>query len=173
MDSHEPGASDSDLSEDEISRGKTPSTQELQRRPSERHAFLFRHNLSPSAPDLREFHPLPSQIPFLLDVFLESVNSLIRVVHVPTVTKLVRDLRGSDMTSMTPANEALMFSIYYAAVTAMEEDDVSSVGIECLSCQMVSEPELTTSTFADHRRLWLYQSRSQPQVPSRPRACTC
>jgi hypothetical protein len=48
-----------------------------------------------------------------------------RVVHVPTVTKMIRDLRGRDMTSLTPANETLMFSIYYAAVTSMEEDDVS------------------------------------------------
>lgn len=48
-----------------------------------------------------------------------------RVVHVPTVTKMIRDLRGKDMTSLTPANETLMFSIYYAAVTSMEEEDVS------------------------------------------------
>ena len=97
----------------------------MTRTPSERHAFLFRHNLSPAAPDLHEFHPLPSQIPFLLDVFSENVNSLSRIVHVPTVAKMVRDLRGSDMTSLTPINEALMFSIYYAAITSMEEDDVS------------------------------------------------
>jgi hypothetical protein len=51
---------------------------------------------------------------------------MIRIVHVPTVAKMVRDLRRSDMTSLTPANEALMFSIYYAAITSMEEDDVSS-----------------------------------------------
>ena len=117
----------SDSSEDEASPGETSSTQELQRTPSERHAFLFRHNLSPSAPDLREFHPLPSQIPFLLDVFSENVNFFIRIVHIPTVTKLVRDLRGSGMTRLTPSNEALMFSIYYAAITSMEEDDVSSL----------------------------------------------
>ena len=126
MDSRRLGAGDSDTSEDEASPGKSPSTQELERTPSERHAFLFRHNLSPSTPDLREFHPLPSQIPFFLDVFSENVNSIIRIVHVPTVAKMVRDLRGSDMTSLTPANEALMFSIYYAAITSMEEDDVSS-----------------------------------------------
>jgi hypothetical protein len=126
MDSRGLGAGDSDTSEDEASPGKSPSTQELERTPSERHAFLFRHNLSPSAPDLREFHPLPSQIPFFLDVFSENVNSVIRFVHIPTVAKMVRDLRGSDMTNLTPANEALMFSIYYAAVASMEEDDVSS-----------------------------------------------
>lgn len=95
------------------------------RTPSERHAFLFRHNLSPSTPDLRDFHPLPSQIPFLLDVFSENVNVLARIVHIPTVTKMVRD----GKTRLTPANEALMFSIYYAAVISMEEDDVSLLWI--------------------------------------------
>ncbi|KAF2811281.1 uncharacterized protein BDZ99DRAFT_385394 [Mytilinidion resinicola] len=113
-----------DSSEDEASSGKSPPTQELERTPSERHAFLFRHNLSPSAHDLREFHPLPSQIPFLLDVFSENVNFITQIVHMPTVTKMVRDLRGSDMMRLTPSNEALMFSIYYAAITSMEEDDV-------------------------------------------------
>ena len=119
-------AGDSDTSEDEDSPGKPPSTQELHRAPSERHGFLFGHNLNPSAPDLREFHPLPSQIPFLLDVFCESVHSIMPIVHFPTVAKIARDLRGSNMTSLTPANEALMFSIYYAAITSMEEEDVSS-----------------------------------------------
>lgn len=113
-----------DSSEDEASPGKTPPTQELERTPSERHAFLFRHNLSPSSPDTREFHPLPSQIPFLLDVFSENVNFFIQIVHIPTITKMARDLRGSGMARHTPANEALMFSIYYAAITSMEEDDV-------------------------------------------------
>lgn len=126
MDSRGLGAGDSDTSEDEESPGKSPSTQELERTPSARHAFLFRHNLSPFAPDLREFHPLPSQIPFLLDVFSENVNSITRIVHLPTVAKMVRDLRGGDMTSLTPANEALIFSIYYAAITSMEDDDVGS-----------------------------------------------
>lgn len=126
MDTRGLAGDESDSSEDDASPGKTPSAQELERTPSERHAFLFRHNLSPSAPDLREFHPLPSQIPFLLDMFSENVNFFMQIVHIPTVTKMVRDLRGSGMTRCTPANEALMFSIYYAAVTSMEEDDVSS-----------------------------------------------
>lgn len=129
MDTRGLAGDESDSLEDEASSGKTPSTQELERTPSERHAFLFRHNLSPSAPDLHEFHPLPSQIPFLLDVFSENVNFFIQIVHIPTVTKMVRDLRGSGMTRHTPANEALMFSIYYAAVASMEEDDVSSFWI--------------------------------------------
>lgn len=126
MDSRGLGDSNSDTSEDEALPGKSPSSQELERTPSERHAFLFRHNLSSSAPDLHEFRPLPSQIPFLLDVFSENVNSMLRIVHFPTVANIVRELRGSDMTSLTPANEALMFAIYYAAITSMEEEDVNS-----------------------------------------------
>ena len=126
MDTRSLAGHESDSSEDDASPGKTPSTQELERSPSERHAFLFRHNLSPATPDLREFHPLPSQIPFLLDVFSENVNLFIQIVHIPTVTKMVRDLRGSGMTRCTPAHEALMFSIYYAAINSMEEEDVSS-----------------------------------------------
>lgn len=124
MDTRSLAGDESDSSEDDASPGKTPSTQELERSPSERHAFLFRHNLSPSTPDLREFHPLPSQIPFLLDVFSENVNLFIQIVHIPTATKMVRGLRGSGMTGCTPAHEALMFSIYYAAINSMEEDDI-------------------------------------------------
>lgn len=36
---------------------------------------------------------------------------------------MMRDLRG-DVSKLTPTKEALMFSIYYAAVTSMEEDDI-------------------------------------------------
>ncbi|KPM41969.1 hypothetical protein AK830_g4578 [Neonectria ditissima] len=115
---------DSDSSEDEESSGKTPSTQELGRTPSERHGFMFGHNLGASTPDLREFRPLPSQIPFLLDVFSESVNFILQIVHMPSVSKMLRGMRGSNTSSLTPANEALAFSIYYSAVTSMEDEDV-------------------------------------------------
>ena len=117
---------DCDSSEDEESPDESLSIQEPEQQPSsERYAFLFRHKLNPSAPDLHNFHPLPSQIPFLLDVFSENVNFTVQVVHMPTVNKMVRDARESGMMTLTPANEALMFSIYYAAIASMEEDDVS------------------------------------------------
>ena len=126
MDTQHLAGDESDSSEDEASPVKTPLSQESERNPSERHAFLFRHNLSPSAPDLRELNPLPSQVPFLIETFSENVNIFIRVVHVPTITKMLRNLRNSGNTSLTPSYEALMFSIYYAAINSMEDDDVSS-----------------------------------------------
>ncbi|KAI3221532.1 transcriptional regulator family: Fungal Specific TF [Penicillium roqueforti] len=113
-----------DNSDDEASQEMVPSTQELERTPGERHGFLFGHNLSPFSSNLTDLHPLPSQIPFLLDVFSENVNIIFQIVHLPTVKSMVRDWRGREMKGLTPANEALMFAIYYAAITSMEEEDV-------------------------------------------------
>ncbi|RMZ90467.1 hypothetical protein DV736_g2317, partial [Chaetothyriales sp. CBS 134916] len=114
-----------DSSEDDVLPEQTSSTQELLRQLSDRSGFLFRHNLGASTPELRSFHPLPSQIPSLLDVYSENVNFFMQIVHMPTLTKMVRDWRGRGMSGLTLSNEALMFSIYYAAVTSMEDDDVS------------------------------------------------
>lgn len=125
MDNGGLAADEPEVSKHDPTPGNTPSTQEIRSTASERYAFLFRHNLNPLALDSRSFHPLPSQIPFILDVFAENVNLFYHIVHVPTVAKMVRDLRGSGMSNLTPSHEALMFSIYYAAIMSMEEDDVS------------------------------------------------
>ncbi|MCJ1438641.1 hypothetical protein MMC27_008031 [Xylographa pallens] len=121
MDASELAGAESYTSEDDDFPQKTPSAQELEWISSKRHAFLFRHNLNAANPDMRDYYPLPSQIPFLLIVFSENVNRFFGIVHIPTVSKMVR---SSDMNSLTPANEALLFSIYYAAVTSMEEADI-------------------------------------------------
>ncbi|QDS77678.1 hypothetical protein FKW77_003509 [Venturia effusa] len=113
-------------SEDEASAGRSPPTLELDRTPTERHAFLFGHNLAQPKPDYHHFHPLPSQIPFLLDLFADNVNFIFHVVHLPTLKNMIRELRG-NLARLTPPNEALMFSIYYAAITSMEEDDNDSI----------------------------------------------
>jgi hypothetical protein len=69
---------------------------------------------------------LPSQIPFLLDVFSENVNFFIRVAHIPSISKMVRDARSGGMARFTPSNQALLFSLYYAAIVSMDDDEVSS-----------------------------------------------
>ncbi|KAF4980440.1 hypothetical protein FZEAL_3556 [Fusarium zealandicum] len=110
-------------SDDENLPSIVPSTRELERPPSERHAFLFRQNLTTPTADIRDLRPLPSQVPFLLDIFSDSVNAFGHVLHMPSIRDMVRPCRGSPA-SLSPANEALMFSIYYAAVTSMEDEDV-------------------------------------------------
>lgn len=112
--------------EDESSGGEVSSARsaEFDRTPSERHAFLFQHNLRSPSPNLHDLHPLPSQVPFLLDVFSENLNVFFQVVHIPTAIKLVRNMRGAGISTLTTSDHALMFSIYYAAVTSMEDEDV-------------------------------------------------
>lgn len=112
---------------DPSTRELASSIQELDRTPSERHAFLFRHNLSSDQSDGQEFHPLPSQIPFLLNTYAENVNIFTQVVHMPTINKLLRGLRGNRSSVVAPSDEALLFAMYYAAVISMEEDDVRSL----------------------------------------------
>ncbi|KAF2866035.1 hypothetical protein BDV95DRAFT_210563 [Massariosphaeria phaeospora] len=113
-----------DSSEDEATPAQADSSPKLDRTTSEYSAFLFQHNPSGPLPELSDFRPLPSQIPFLVEVFSENVHVFIRVVHLPTIVKMVRDMRGSGMKRLTPSNEALMFSIYFSAINSMEDDDV-------------------------------------------------
>ncbi|KAJ4424448.1 hypothetical protein N0V82_000970 [Gnomoniopsis sp. IMI 355080] len=140
-----------------------PSTQELDRSPSERHSFLFRHNLSFSPADAREFHPLPSQVPFLLNTYSENVNLFMQVVHIPTITKRTRKLRGSDSSELSPSDEALLFSIYYAAIISMEDDDVitnfgTTKGELSLKYRLGLEHALAKADFLNKPNLTLVQA---------------
>lgn len=99
-------------------------TGELQRTPSDRNAFIFGHNINAYPHSTSDLHPLPSQVSYMLDVYSDNVNFLAQAVHMPTVVKLVREMRSKGTATVTPSNEALLFAIYYAAITSMEEDDV-------------------------------------------------
>ncbi|CAK7272042.1 hypothetical protein SEPCBS57363_004933 [Sporothrix epigloea] len=100
---------------------------------SDRGAFFLGHNLQPALGDTSQYRPLPSQIPFLWQVYIVNVHILTQVVHVPTINSIVSGLIGdtavdatqySGCSQLAPAKEALMFAIYYAAVVSMEDEDV-------------------------------------------------
>ena len=59
-------------------------------------------------------------------VFQENVDPILKVLHIPTMMKLIRDLRNS-LDILTPSTEALMFAVYYAAITSLDEDEVWAV----------------------------------------------
>jgi hypothetical protein len=117
---------EAETSGEEGSPGNTPASPDYERTPADRHAFVFRHNLNPTSPDSSAFQPLPFEVSYLVDVFAENINALAQIVHMPTARKLVRNMRAGSHAALTPANEALMFSIYYAAITAMEEEDIGT-----------------------------------------------
>ncbi|KAM3550846.1 hypothetical protein MY1884_008037 [Beauveria asiatica] len=114
----------SETSDDDVSPpATTPSTLEISRTPAQRHAFLFGNNLRPQ-PSLRDCCPLPSQVPFLIDVFARNVNIIAQVAHIPTVRNMIRAVPGGDLSALSPQHSALMFAIYYAAITSMEDAEV-------------------------------------------------
>lgn len=86
------------------------------------HGFIFGY--SSSNVDLRSLHPLPSQMLFYWQVFMDNVDPIVKFMHVPTMTNTIKELRR-DMSTMTPAVEVLMFVIYLAAITSMEPEEVS------------------------------------------------
>ncbi|KAI1822925.1 fungal-specific transcription factor domain-containing protein [Xylaria intraflava] len=88
---------------------------------TENQGFMFGY--SSSNVDLRRLHPLPSQMMFYWQIYMDNVDPLVKFLHIPTVTAIVKDLR-SDMSSITPGVEALMFAIYLAAITSMEAEEV-------------------------------------------------
>ncbi|KAF4964320.1 hypothetical protein FSARC_7765 [Fusarium sarcochroum] len=80
---------------------------------------------NPTNSDLSSQHPSPSQIPFFWQTFVENVMPLIKIFHVPTMGKVMRSIQGR-IGSLTPVEEALVFSIYFAAITSMASDEVSN-----------------------------------------------
>jgi len=104
IESRDPASAASETSSGEESPSKIPPRKELERSTLDRHVFLFQHNLRPSIPDLRPFCPLESQIPFLVDVYAENVNCVVRILQIPTMTKIVRNMCNNDRTTPTPAN---------------------------------------------------------------------
>ncbi|KAK3328135.1 fungal-specific transcription factor domain-containing protein [Cercophora scortea] len=109
--------------ESDVSSDHPSPENDSEQTPSDRHAFLFGHNIGSPGPAIEDLRPLPSQIPFLLTIYSSNVNTILQVVHMPTVVKLVNDIRNDD-SGVTHANEALLFAIYYAAIISMEDGDV-------------------------------------------------
>ncbi|RYP67742.1 hypothetical protein DL771_007075 [Monosporascus sp. 5C6A] len=92
------------------------------------HGFVLGYKSSEV--DLSKLHPLPSQIPFIWQVYVENVDPLVKILHVPTMDKIIRDWRNS-MNNLSPGLEALMFAIYLGSITSMEEDEVKlNFGVE-------------------------------------------
>lgn len=107
--------------ESECSDAESVITASNNRSGGDHHTFILGYRSADV--DLRPLHPLPSQIPYMWQVYKENVDPIVKVLHVPTVERLVNQTR-KDLDNLTPANEALMFAIYFAAITSMDENDV-------------------------------------------------
>ena len=61
---------------------------------------------------------------FLWQIYMDNVDPFMKVVHVPTMTKVIRELRGSYQ-SLQPGMQALVLAISLAAVMSLEDEEVS------------------------------------------------
>ncbi|KIY02442.1 uncharacterized protein Z520_02581 [Fonsecaea multimorphosa CBS 102226] len=74
------------------------------------------------AVDLSNLHPLPVQIFRLWQVYLENVNPLLKVTHIPSLQGRIVEA-VSDVSKISPTLEALMFSIYCTAIMSLAAED--------------------------------------------------
>ena len=72
-----------------------------------------------------DLHPLPSQMLFLWQIYVDNVDPFIKVLHVPTMEKVFRELRGKYHT-LGPSMHALVLVISLVAVMSLEDEEVSS-----------------------------------------------
>jgi len=76
--------------------------------------------LTPSSHGVRDLHPLPDQVPILWQMFLENVNPLSKVIHVPTLQPPLLE-SSLHLERLSKPFEALLFAIYNTSVLSMEE----------------------------------------------------
>jgi hypothetical protein len=84
---------------------------------------------SASSTGLSSLHPQPVQIFKLWQKYLDNVNPLVKVFHVPTVQYIITDASGNA--DKIPRNvEALLFAIYCIAVETLSEGECTEIMYE-------------------------------------------
>lgn len=77
-------------------------------------SFIFGY--SSSRVNLRDSHPLPSQLPFFLQTYTHRVDPLIKILHVPTLRTLFTEAQH-NLDALARDTEALLFAVYFAVIT--------------------------------------------------------
>ena len=81
-------------------------------------SFVLSHLKS----NTRGYHPPPEHIYQLWQLFIENVDPLTKVVHVPTLQSTIHKA-VSNIETIPRGFEALMFAIYGAAVVSLKDDE--------------------------------------------------
>jgi hypothetical protein len=66
-------------------------------------------------------HPQPFQIFQLWQLYLDNVDPLLKVTHTPSLQKRIVEA-ATNVLTIKPELEALMFGIYCMAITSLAED---------------------------------------------------
>ncbi|KAL3303552.1 fungal specific transcription factor domain-containing protein [Colletotrichum asianum] len=71
-------------------------------------------------------HPSPIQIFQLWQIYINNVNPLLKITHVPTVQGLIIEA-SANLEKISKNVECLMFAIYLLAVTSLEDTEVAKM----------------------------------------------
>ena len=73
--------------------------------------------------NLRPLHPAMSLLPLLCEIYLSNVDSVFKVLHGPTLRKMVSNA-ASNLDDIPTDNyvEPLLFSMYYGAITSLTNE---------------------------------------------------
>ncbi|KAL2261134.1 hypothetical protein VTK26DRAFT_4646 [Humicola hyalothermophila] len=74
-------------------------------------------------------HPSAIQIFQLWQIYLNNVNPLLKITHTPTLQAQIISA-GANTAKIPRPLEALMFAIYFAAITSMSEEEVQTTFAE-------------------------------------------
>lgn len=88
--------------------------------------LLFGSRDNTNAVDLSTLHPEPIQIFRLWQVYLDNVDPLLKVTHIPTLQGRIVDA-ASRLKGIDRNLEALMFSIYSMAILSLDKDECESM----------------------------------------------
>lgn len=76
--------------------------------------------------DLSSLHPPMVQIFRLWQTYLVNVNPLVKMFHAPSVQQTILDASG-DLRNIPRHTEALMFAIYFLAVSSLRHEDCEAM----------------------------------------------
>ncbi|KAK4945764.1 hypothetical protein LTR10_015112 [Elasticomyces elasticus] len=82
--------------------------------------FIFGY--TPSSNNIQNLHPPPEHIMVLWQAFLDNINPMSKVIHYPTFQQTLIQA-STHLDNLPRALEALMFSIYNAAIFSMDDDE--------------------------------------------------
>ena len=74
--------------------------------------------------ELRLLHPPPAHLTALFYYYENNVDPMVKLLHIPSLRKLV--MRASANIDAIPSGnyiEALLFSMYYAAITSLTQEE--------------------------------------------------
>ncbi|KAL9589931.1 MAG: hypothetical protein Q9203_001250 [Teloschistes exilis] len=87
-----------------------------------RSGFIFSFNTP--AVDLRSLHPSPMRIEILSMIYMTNVDPMSKILHKPTLRKFISGAKDHiDTMPGVSKMQALMFAIYFAAVTSLTPDE--------------------------------------------------